>query len=314
MKIGNRVRLLRGTEEGIVVALKGNKIVDVEIEDGFVIPLLINEVVIVDRSEKEKFPSNQSDVASPQNERIYSQISPGLYLGLKEISGNQYQTFFINHLSDTILFSISQNDKNNIVGKAYGICESFEAKEIGVLTSSIFNSAKNLLVHLIFHSEKSHKIEPPISIELELEKGMLAKKESIDSVEEEIYLIKIEKKSPAKIDPEQLREKMSENNYKTTFQAEKTIQTNEQVIDLHVDNLSSDMKSGEILAYQLNEFEKAYDKALLSSSEKLKIIHGIGAGILRSKIHKRLSSRKEIKFFEDADKDKFGFGSTIVYF
>ena len=48
--------------------------------------------------------------------------------------------------------------------------------------------------------------------------------------------------------------------------------------------------------------------------EKLKIIHGVGAGILRKEIHRRLSKKTEVKYFEDADKERFGFGSTIIYF
>lgn len=314
MKIGNRVRLLRGTEEGIVVALKGDKIVEVEIEDGFVIPALINEVVIIDKNEHEKFPSTGSESASHQSEKVYDQIPPGLYLGLKEVSGNQFQTFFINQLNDTILFSISQNEKNSTIGKAYGICNSFESKEIGVLTSSIFNSSKKLIVHLISHSEQSRRKESPQSIELDIDKGMLSSKKYIESIDNEIYLLKIEEKPQKKIDPKQLREKMFEGNYQSNISADPNLQSSEQTIDLHVDSLSSNMKSHEILTHQLNEFEKAYDNALLSNTEKLKIIHGIGAGILRSEIHKRLSSRTEINFYEDADKEKFGFGSTIVYF
>lgn len=81
-----------------------------------------------------------------------------------------------------------------------------------------------------------------------------------------------------------------------------------------MERMDLDLKSNEILDYQLNEFEKAYDNALLTNSEILKIIHGIGAGILRNEIHKRLSMKKEVKFFEDADKERFGFGSTIIYF
>ena len=45
MRIGDRVRLLRETGEGIIVNIKGDKIVEIEIEDGFVIPALKNEVV-----------------------------------------------------------------------------------------------------------------------------------------------------------------------------------------------------------------------------------------------------------------------------
>ncbi|MCK5703505.1 MAG: Smr/MutS family protein, partial [Cyclobacteriaceae bacterium] len=88
----------------------------------------------------------------------------------------------------------------------------------------------------------------------------------------------------------------------------------EKTIDLHVDASSADLKSNEILEYQLNKFEKAFDNALLLNLKELKIIHGVGAGILRNEIHKRISTKKEVRFFEDSDKERFGFGSTIIYF
>ena len=75
-----------------------------------------------------------------------------------------------------------------------------------------------------------------------------------------------------------------------------------------------DSIGNDILGVPLDEFEKAYDNALVMNTEKLKIIHGRGAGILRNEIHKRLSKKMEVKFFEDADKERFGFGSTIIYF
>ncbi len=43
MRIGDKVRLLRGTEEGRIVKIKDNKIVEIEIEDGFIIPAMKNE-------------------------------------------------------------------------------------------------------------------------------------------------------------------------------------------------------------------------------------------------------------------------------
>jgi dsDNA-specific endonuclease/ATPase MutS2 len=41
-------------------------------------------------------------------------------------------------------------------------------------------------------------------------------------------------------------------------------------------------------------------------------IHGAGNGTLRKEIHRQLSRNKDIKFFEEAQKEKFGYGATLV--
>jgi dsDNA-specific endonuclease/ATPase MutS2 len=153
-----------------------------------------------------------------------------------------------------------------------------------------------------------------LSIELDLDKKMLSEKVFLESIGEELFLIKIEERPMEKINPEELKEKLFERTKLSDFKKQDVKQVRELTIDLHIDELSESLKDNEKLLYQLNEFEKAFDNALLQNVEKLKVIHGIGAGILREKIHKRLSSKKEVNFFEDGDKEKFGFGSTVIYF
>lgn len=314
MRIGDRVRLLRGTEEGIIVNIKGDKIVEIEIEDGFVIPTLINEVVVISRNEADSFPETEPVSKPEQPKRPDAHISHGLYIGLAQMDENQYQAYFINQLSELVLYTISQNDKKIISGKAYGVCQSFESVEIGALTSSIFNSSKKLNVQVLIYENQTRLKKGPMSIELDLEKNMLSEKVFIESIDKEVFLIKIEERPMGKIDVEELKEKLFERS-DFPDSGNKNVQlTKELTIDLHIDELSVDLKENEILLFQLNEFEKAYDNALLQNSEKLKVIHGIGAGILREKIHKSLSAKKEVRFFEDGDKEKFGFGSTIIYF
>ena len=69
MRIGDRVRLLRGTEEGIIVNIKGDKIVEVEIEDGFIIPAMKNEVVVIDKKEAEEFQIEETNEPPFQQKR-----------------------------------------------------------------------------------------------------------------------------------------------------------------------------------------------------------------------------------------------------
>ena len=69
-----------------------------------------------------------------------------------------------------------------------------------------------------------------------------------------------------------------------------------------------------MLDEQLSAFDKAFDKALVSGIGKLIVIHGIGSGILKSEIHKRLSSSNHIKSFKEGRKEKFGYGATEIQF
>ena len=53
MNIGDRVRVLHGKEEGVIRKISAGGRIEVEIEDGFVIPVLNSEVVLVAEAEKQ---------------------------------------------------------------------------------------------------------------------------------------------------------------------------------------------------------------------------------------------------------------------
>ena len=53
MNIGDRVRLLHEKEEGVIRNIIDNRLVEVEIEDGFIIPVLKKELVLIASHEKE---------------------------------------------------------------------------------------------------------------------------------------------------------------------------------------------------------------------------------------------------------------------
>jgi dsDNA-specific endonuclease/ATPase MutS2 len=46
--------------------------------------------------------------------------------------------------------------------------------------------------------------------------------------------------------------------------------------------------------------------------DEIIFIHGVGNGTLRNELHKRLSGHKNVKYYEDAQKEKFGYGATKV--
>ena len=86
-------------------------------------------------------------------------------------------------------------------------------------------------------------------------------------------------------------------------------------VDLHIEVLhaqSDKLSNSEKMRIQLEVFEKNLNQAILSGMDEITFIHGIGNGILRKEIHKRLSQLANIKYFQDTHKDQWGYGATLV--
>jgi DNA-nicking Smr family endonuclease len=86
-------------------------------------------------------------------------------------------------------------------------------------------------------------------------------------------------------------------------------------LDLHIEHLVKDskgMSNSEMLRIQLEVFDQNLDKAIASGMHEITFIHGIGNGVLRKEIHKRLSQMQNIKYFQDTQKDNWGYGATLV--
>ncbi|NVO85609.1 Smr/MutS family protein [Hymenobacter terrestris] len=88
-------------------------------------------------------------------------------------------------------------------------------------------------------------------------------------------------------------------------------------IDLHLEALQPEggtegLSNSAILKLQLEAFEDTLSRALATNMHEIIYIHGSGNGTLRKELHKLLSRNRDIKFFEDSMKEKFGYGATLV--
>ena len=66
MNIGDKVRMLYGKEEGVITAIKGD-IIEVAIEDGFSIPVMRREIVIISPEEAKIFGTKNQANQTTQN-------------------------------------------------------------------------------------------------------------------------------------------------------------------------------------------------------------------------------------------------------
>ncbi|AYA36771.1 DUF2027 domain-containing protein [Hymenobacter oligotrophus] len=127
------------------------------------------------------------------------------------------------------------------------------------------------------------------------------------------------------VDPVKLRDQIAEKlrgDAKTVVPAPKqepvkAIVPPSHEVDLHLEALKPEgvtegLSNTAILELQVNAFEDALSRALATNMHEIVFIHGTGNGTLRKELHKRLSRNRDIKFFEEARKEKFGYGATLV--
>jgi dsDNA-specific endonuclease/ATPase MutS2 len=313
MRIGDKVRLLRGTEEGIIVSIKGN-IVEVEIEDGFTIPAVKSEIVLIDSKEAESFDTESLEAPkAAYKQQKQSNIAAGLYLGIDGADAS-LDCYFVNHTEDHVLYSISIEEKKNVLAFALGICAPFDSKEAGKTAMNPQKGEIKLQLQAIVHAEKSRVRKLPIESNLTIQKNQLKDKVQVQTIGRSLALFNLEETNSIRISAEEIKEKMLSGSASKIEMKEPSKNHRTQVIDLHVDPEDIKIRDNEVLGYQLILFEKAFDQALQMNAPQLKVIHGIGSGKLRTEIHKMLSRRKEVNYFEHGDKERFGFGSTIIYF
>ncbi len=91
----------------------------------------------------------------------------------------------------------------------------------------------------------------------------------------------------------------------------------EDVIDLHLEQQhvgSGKIAPHDALFHQMEEFEKALDKAIAAGKFEFRVVHGFGKGKLKEEIFKLLDKHPQVKTYSNEYHSRYGYGSTIIYF
>lgn len=88
-------------------------------------------------------------------------------------------------------------------------------------------------------------------------------------------------------------------------------------LDLHIEELIDNAKglSNDVMLHiQLNALEKYIHLAILHHLDRIYVIHGVGAGMLKKAVHDFLTTVPEVKYFKNEWMGKYGYGATLVVF
>jgi hypothetical protein len=313
MNIGDRVRLLHGNEEGVITKISSGGRVEVEIEDGFRIPVMKNEIAIISAVEGQYFGGEKIPVI----DKIDSKQTPksakeeGLFLAYLPINDKEHSVYLCNN---------SGRDYMVIASEVYGgnsqtiIAERIHtnsSKKLGEKSIQDFEEWPPLLIQFFPIHPKIEKTQPSFERRLKFKASAFFKSKGVVPVlGKSGYVFKVSDQVK-EIDIKQLNQELNPqtNETKTTFQRPP------KEIDLHIEQLTKDhslMSNSEMLKLQMDTFEKNLNYAMASGMDEISFIHGIGNGVLKKEIHKYLSQLGNIKYFQDTQKSRFGYGATLV--
>jgi hypothetical protein len=316
MNIGDKVRLLMGKEEGIITRFLDQDLVEIEIEDGFKIPVLKREVVVVAKEEADYFEGKVQPANVPVQNAGKQMLNAqsGIYMAFVEINDKVLSVHVINNTQYEVPFIVGEEGQVT-KGIVSGKLIPYSAQKVTERIVQEFDQWPLFYIQLLFFQKGKYDIKEPLQKRLKFNANSFFRSKKLAPViSQKAFLFQIDGEVKA-IDPQVLKEQMFQKHETNEKEKEQKIGKPLKEVDLHIENLIDNhrnMSNGEILQLQIQTFEKTLDQAIASGMDEIIFIHGAGNGVLKNAIHKILSNSSGIKFYKDARKEKFGYGATIV--
>ena len=195
MKIGDKVRFLSEVGGGIVSGFQGKDIVLVEDEDGFEIPMLKKDVVIIDTDDYDIGKVNTRTDSKPVKKEPEKELEPcekpitfkakpierkgadklNLYLSfvpmnVKEISTTSFETYLVNDSNYFIQVLYLTAEGNNWHARFNAVIEPNCKEFVEEFDRSQLNSMERLCFQTIaWKQDKPFALKPALSTEIRLD-------------------------------------------------------------------------------------------------------------------------------------------------
>ncbi|SHN28527.1 Smr domain-containing protein [Cyclobacterium lianum] len=316
MNIGDKVRLLHGREEGIITRLSAGGQVEIEIEDGFRIPALKSEVVVIDAAEKEYFdrPGVETNAFEPPVQKTLPAASTeGIFLAYVPYNDQLHDLVLINHSQKPCLFAVDELSGEKVKNLEAGVLQAESFRKISERTLQDFEQWPALKFLLIPLNKKFDAPQAAMERKVKFKATQFFKhKGKAPLIGKESYFFQLDLREKA-LDVKKLNEALNP----VAKDAFPHVQPKRPPasVDLHIEKLSREhdlMSNSEKLQLQMEVFQKMLNDAMTSGMDEITFIHGIGNGVLRKEIHRFLSQVNGIKYFKDSQKTNFGYGATTV--
>ena len=347
MKIGDKVRFLSEVGGGIVKGFQGKDIALVEGDDGFEIPMLIRECVVVQTDDYNiplKSVKKTASVEEPLKEK--EEERPVTYRP-SEVKGNDILNVFlayvpadIKNISSTSYDAYLINDSNYFVDYLYLSAEdaNWTLRSRGTIApnmklhleefdKSLLNELGHICVQLLaYKDDRAFMLKPSVCVELRLDTVKFYKLHAFRPSpffnEPALICDIVHDDKPVKlvfVSADDIKTAILQKDQPKT--PTKTVQKQQRrkndivEVDLHIHELLDDttgMSNSDMLNYQLDVFRKTLDEYKNKKGQKIIFIHGKGDGVLRRAILNELKHSYKTYLSQDASFREYGFGATMV--
>jgi hypothetical protein len=314
MNIGDKVRLLHGNEEGRITKVSAGGRIEIEIEDGFRIPAMKNEVVVIHSAERQYFGDGVVEEKPTISTKTSVKSDKGVSICYLPLNDKDHSVYLVNHSDKDYLYMVSEQFGDNSRSLSAGTLNAGTHTKLDEKSIANFEDWPSLLLQMIPINRKTEKTQPPFEKKIKFKASAFFKsKGEAPLLNKKGYVFNLTQ-NVKELDIKTLNQELNEEKQKNTFSVS-SLERPSREIDLHIEKLTPDhpfMSNSEMLKLQMETYEKSLDAAIATGMDEIIFIHGIGNGVLRKEIHKSLSQMKNIKYFQDAQQSRFGYGATLV--
>lgn len=347
--VGCKVRFLNDVGGGEVIRFIDKRTALVKTYDGFEMPALISELVVVEPAadellhkktiqDKETAEANRkkkpkSEVINLTNDkpqvadRAGDEISLDIAFVPTKISNLQQSTFdmyLVNDSSYRVFYVLSNVIDDNHTPISLGILQPDTKVLVKRLTPEDVSKLILMNLQAIYHKNITFKPFQPEYYDIEIDPIKLYKKGNFlpnDFFDANAYIISIASTKREvlirHLTDKAIAEAIKQKEKPTLAKEVKKTEPEIEEVDLHIHELIDDWKDltpGEILKIQLARFETALEGGLNSpATKRMVFIHGVGNGKLKYEITKLLNSKYPKLRYQDASFKEYGFGATLVF-
>ncbi|MBP5135338.1 MAG: DUF2027 domain-containing protein [Paludibacteraceae bacterium] len=345
LKKGDRIRFLNTTGGGIVSEILDKGLVKVTDDEGFDIPVLARECVLVEQvNEENNLPTRRPESASSdarsqvvaqetkkEEEIVFEEVPDGDELrvalafvpeDVKKLQTTTFDWYMVNDSNYHLYYTISSKQDDG----AYALLENgllhrnttFLLRTIG---NEELSGYERLYVQVMaFKDDKNYDVQQPLSVHLHIRPISFLKLHSFgdnDYFDEPAMVFSLNA-------PEQEYD-LSEVDFSKVMTHKERVQPVRKSqpqkrpevieVDLHINQLldtTAGLTPSDMLAYQLKVFEETLAAHKQSKGQKIVFIHGKGNGTLRNEILKLLKHKYASYPYQDASFREYGFGATMI--
>ncbi len=318
VNIGDKVRFLNDIGGGIVKRVDG-KILYVEDEDGFQIPTINTECVLVEKAAS-SHPTSKTQTLVPSAK----QANQHLFIAVENLESKLKRPLFQFWLVNQTVFDANfvflrvQSQTNQYL--LSGEVKKQQKVDLGQYSIQQIDEYKFQIQAIFFNRDERYEPMPLIDAPLVYKPASFLKADNFiktDGFDFSIFKINIWTNS---IQPKEIFLKdqiVAKPAIVNTSNVKKTGKNEPLEIDLHIHNILDSydkLSNHEMLQVQIARFEEVMTQNIGKKGTRVVFIHGVGNGVLKQEVIKILKQKYKSIYYQDASFKEYGYGATMVIF